>query len=125
MSYLLATFLSCISLGLLFDYSMEINFSDVFVYIDLHRCDYFVLLSHSHQSQVQSSTSTSCGGEQGEETHSHPVFIMTAVSLLMWLPFIVHTFFWLTHQTFCSWTSHLSLVVMLVEVNSLVNPLCH
>ena len=39
--------------------------------------------------------------------------------------FIVHSFFWLTNPSFSSWSSYLSAVVMLLDANSLVNPLLY
>ena len=52
------------------------------------------------------------------------LFIVTFVSLLMWLPFIVQSFLWYKSESFRSYPSHLNgLIITLIGVNSLVNPL--
>lgn len=54
------------------------------------------------------------------------LFIVTLVSLLMWLPFIVQSFLWYKSESFRSYPSHLNgLIIMLIGVNSLVNPLLY
>lgn len=54
------------------------------------------------------------------------LFIVTFVSLMMWLPFIVQSFLWYTTKIYSSYPSHLTCFdIMLLVVNSLVNPLLY
>jgi len=51
------------------------------------------------------------------------LFIVTFVSLLMWLPYIVQSFLWYTTKIFSSYPSHLTCsVITLLGLNSFVNP---
>ena len=54
------------------------------------------------------------------------LFIVTFVSLLMWLPYIVQSFLWYTTKTFSSYPSHLTCsVITLLGLNSFVNPILY
>ena len=56
------------------------------------------------------------------------LFIVTFFSLMMWLPYIVQSFLWYTTNLFIirSYPSHLTCaIVMLLGLNSLVNPLLY
>ena len=54
------------------------------------------------------------------------LFIVTVVSLMMWLPFIVQSFLWYTTKIFSTYPSHLTcFIIFLVGANSLVNPLLY
>ena len=125
MSYLLATFLSCISLGLLFDYSMEqmfklmSSFTSICIAV-IVLCYSLILMKVRCRPHLRHHVEVS-----REKKLTVTLFIVTAVSLLMWLPFIVHSFFSLTNPSLNSWPSYLSVVVMLLDANSLVNPLLY
>ena len=125
MSYLLATFLSCMSLGLLFDFSLEQTFILMSSLTSI--CIAVIVLRYSlilikvrcrphprHHVEVSR-----------EKKLTVTLFIVTAVSLLMWLPFIVNTLFWLTNPSFISWSSYVNVVVMFLDANSLVNPILY
>ena len=52
------------------------------------------------------------------------LFIVTLVSLLMWLPYVVQSFLWYTTNIFSSYPSHLTCsVISLSGLNYLVNPI--
>ena len=54
------------------------------------------------------------------------LFIVTFVSLLMWLPYIVQSFLWYTTTIFGSYPSNLTCsIVTLLGFNSLVNPILY
>ena len=126
MSYLLATFLSCISLGLVFDYSMDRTFKLTSSFTSI--CIAVIVLCYSLiLIKVRCSPHPRHHAEVAREKKlTVTLFIVTAISLLMWLPFIVNSFFWLTNPpSLNSWPSYLSVVVMLLDANSLVNPLLY
>ena len=125
MSYLLATFLSCISLNLHLDFSMERTFKVMSSFTSIciaviGLCYSLILIKVRCRPHPRHHVEVS-----REKKLTVTMFIVTAVSLLMWLPFIVHSFFWLTNPSFSSWSSHVSAVVMLLNANSLVNPLLY
>ena len=66
-------------------------------------------------------------GAAGKERRlTATLFIVTFVSLLMWLPYIVQSFLWYTTNIFGSYPSHLTCsVVTLLGFNSLVNPILY
>ena len=54
------------------------------------------------------------------------LFFVTFFSLLMWTPYIVQSFLWYTTKIFSSYPSHLTCsVIMLLGLNSLVNPILY
>jgi len=54
------------------------------------------------------------------------LFIVTFVSLLMWLPYIVQSFLWYTTNIYNSYPSHLTCsVIWLLGLNSFVNPILY
>ena len=125
-SYLLAALLSFFALGFLNDYSLERSYkvisSFTSVCVPVITLCYFLILSkvkcrphprhHVEVSRERKLTVT--------------LLIVTMVSLLMWLPFIVQSFLWFTTKVFSSWPSHLTcFIILLLGANSLVNPILY
>jgi len=62
----------------------------------------------------------------GERRLTVTLFIVTFVSLLMWLPYIILSFLYYTTKSFSSYPSHLTcLVLTLIGLNSVVNPILY
>ena len=126
MSYLLAAFLSSISLGHLFDYSLERTFKVMSCFTSI--CIVVIVLCYSLiLIKVRCSPHPRHHVEVSREKKlTVTLFLVTTVSLLMWVPFIIQSFLWFTTQIFSSWPSHLTcFVIMLLGANSLVNPLLY
>ena len=125
-SYLLAALLSSVAHGLVISESLETtfcvlsSFSTVFV-VFIVLCYSLILI------RVRCSPHPRLHVEvRRERKLTVTLFLVTSVSILMWVPYIVQSFLWFTTPIFRSWPSHLTcFVIMLLGANSLVNPLLY
>lgn len=125
-SYLIALIMSTISLGVLFDYSLErlykvmSAFTSVCVAV-IAFCYSLILLKVRCRPRPRHHVEVN-----RERKLTVTLFMVTIVSLALWIPFIVQSFLWFKTEIFSSWPSNLTcLVIMLLGANSLVNPLLY
>ena len=126
LSYLLPAFLTPITFGHVFDYSLERMFKVLSCFTPI--CIAMIVLCYSLiLIKVRCSPHPRRNTEVSREKKlTVTLFIVTAVSLLMWVPYIIQSFLWFITPIFRSWPSHLTCsVIMLLGANSLVNPLLY
>ena len=125
-SYLIAALFSIVSLAFPLSSSLERPFNAMSSFISV--CIVIIFFSYSIiLIKVKCSSQPRHHVGAGRERRlTVTLFIVTFVSLLMWLPFIVQSFLWYTTKRFSSYPSHLTcFIIMLLGVNSLVNPLLY
>ncbi len=130
-SYLIAALFSivthCIPLGSSLErpFNVTSSFSSACIVIIFFSYS-LILIKVKRSPQPRHHSVTAVAGRERRLTAT--LFIVTFASLIMWLPYIVQSFLWYVYTTklFRSYPSHLTcFVIMLLGVNSLVNPLLY
>ena len=125
-SYLIAALVSIVSFGIPLIYSFEKPYNVATSFIAV--CIVVIFFSYSLiLIKVKCSRQPRHHVVPGKERKlTVTLFIVTFVSLMMWLPFVVQSFLWYTTKIFSSYPSHLTcFIYILLGANSLVNPLLY
>ena len=125
-SYLIAVLFSVISLSTPISYSLERPYNAMSSFTSA--CIIMIFFSYSVIFiKVKCSPQPRHHVVAGIERRlTVTLFFVTFFSLLMWLPYIVQSFLWYTTKIFSSYPSHLTCsVIMLLGLNSLVNPILY
>ena len=125
-SYLIAALVSIVSYGIPLIYSFERPFNVATSFISV--CIVVIFFSYSliliKVKCRRQPRHHVVPGKEGRLTVT--LFMVTFVSLIMWLPFVVQCFLWHTSKIVRSYSLHLiCVVIILLGANSLVNPLLY
>ena len=129
LSYLIAVLFSVISFCIPASYSLERPFnptssftSSCIIIIFFSYSAIFIKVKCSRQPRHRYHVSVT----SMERKLTVTLFIVTFVSLLMWLPYNVQSFLWYTTKIYNSYPSHLTCsVISLLGLNSFVNPILY